>query len=138
MHVKGVTASKHTLGASWSRTGALLTRIKLLTSRFRAKFYYFDFFFFQFCRWLQAAMVPSCVSNYPTTVPSTVRPTSSRPSPAPVTLVPSPYPTTSSPTPPPTIPVLFYMGSYDFTMISRWNYLSGADSSFLRSLNATS
>ena len=56
----------------------------------------------------------------------------------PVTRVPSPYPTTSSPTPPPTIPVLLYMGSYDFTMISRWNYLSGADYSFLRCQNSTS
>ncbi len=70
-------------------------------------------------------MVPSCVSNYPTMMPSTVRPTSSRPSLAPATSVPSPYPNTLSPTPPPTPSVLLYMGSYDFTMISRWNYLNG-------------
>eukprot|EP00597_Dinobryon_sp_UTEXLB2267_P004479 CAMPEP_0170058040 /NCGR_PEP_ID=MMETSP0019_2-20121128/807_1 /TAXON_ID=98059 /ORGANISM="Dinobryon sp., Strain UTEXLB2267" /LENGTH=577 /DNA_ID=CAMNT_0010262871 /DNA_START=359 /DNA_END=2092 /DNA_ORIENTATION=- len=38
---------------------------------------------------------------------------------------------TTPPSPPP--PISFYMGSYDFTMISRWNYLSDRSIQFLDS-----
>ena len=74
--------------------------------------------------YLQAAMVDSCVSKYPSAAPSSAAPTTSVPSFSPSSLVPSPSPSTLSPSPAPTAPTSFYMGSYDYTMISRWEYMS--------------